>query len=119
MAYRRKQSFEPADKVAGTYFKHTVKALMPPYGKTKGIMTDTKILDSTTLWTSEWLTRPSIAMSEWSSSIYSNLRNMVESRNKDILLPIICAHILPGATCRGHMIGYKTRAIDISQLTMT
>ncbi|KAL9977138.1 hypothetical protein ACROYT_G014511 [Oculina patagonica] len=82
MAYTRKKTFEPADKVAVNYFKHTVRELMPPYGKTKGVMTDTEILDSTTLWTSEWLTRPSIAISELSSSIYSNLPTLKKYEEK-------------------------------------
>lgn len=75
MAYRRKQTgaFDPTDKVAVNFFKHTTKGLMPPYGKAMGVLTDTEVLDKCNLWTSEWLTRPSIAISEFASSIYENL----------------------------------------------
>ena len=71
MSYRRKQPgpFDQSEKIGGNFFKHTAKGLMPPYGKAAGVMTDTEILDECTLWTSEWLTRPHIAMSEFSSSV--------------------------------------------------
>lgn len=84
MSYRRKQGgpFDPSEKVGVNFFKHTTKALMPPYGKAAGVMTDTEILDKCTLWTSEWLTRPHIAISDFSSSIYENLPTVKTYENK-------------------------------------
>lgn len=55
---------------------------MPPYGKALGVMTDTDILDKCLLWTSEWLTRPHVAMSEFSSSVYENLPTIKLYENK-------------------------------------
>lgn len=84
MSYRRKQPgpFDPNEKIGVNFFKHKAKGLMPPNGKAASVMTDTEILDKCTLWTSEWLTRLHIAMSEFSSSVYENLLTVKQYEDK-------------------------------------
>lgn len=55
------------------YFKHVSKALVVPYGKAYGVLTDREILEKCTLWTSEWLTRLATAVSEMANSLFDNL----------------------------------------------
>ena len=65
--------YDPIQKAGVNYFKHMSKALMVPYGKAYGVMTDREVLEKSNLWTCEWLTRPSTAMSELANSFYDNL----------------------------------------------
>ena len=67
MSYPRRPAnvFDPAQKVGVNYFKHVSKALMVPYGKAYGVLTDREVLEKCSLWTFEWLTRPATAARTW------------------------------------------------------
>ena len=68
--------FDPAQKAGVNYFKHVSKALMVPYGKAYGVLTDREVLEKCSLWTCEWLTRPATAVSELGNSLYDNLSTL-------------------------------------------
>lgn len=62
MSFSKRPFYDPAQKTGVNYFKHVTKALMVPYGKAYGVMTDREVLEKCNVWTCEWLTRPATAV---------------------------------------------------------